>query len=188
MISPPCHRLSLRRYSALVALACALAAGNAHADRPTKEAQTEAQVHFKRARDLYQAGSYKDAIVELEEARKLDPEARDLVFNLGVVSEKLSRIDDALRYFRTYLEMPNVTAQEKSRAEGFIRRSDKEFIQFLYISMSSSAEVRSHLYVALDQSYIDQTLFDKIYGQSDKVGKMISNLIKYLRGMSKSAK
>ena len=73
-------------------------------------------------------------------------------------------------------------------AEGFIRRSDKEFIQFLYISMSSSAEVRSHLYVALDQSYIDQTLFDKIYGQSDKVGKMISNLIKYLRGMSKSTK
>jgi len=73
-------------------------------------------------------------------------------------------------------------------AEGFIRRSDKEFIQFLYISMSSSAEVRSHLYVALDQSYIDQTLFDKIYSQSDKVGKMISNLIKYLRGMSKSAK
>ena len=27
-------------------------------------------------------------------------------------------------------------------AEGFIRRSDKEFIQFLYISMSSSAEVQ----------------------------------------------
>lgn len=73
-------------------------------------------------------------------------------------------------------------------AEGFIRRSDKEFNQFLYISMSSSAEVRSHLYVALDQSYIDQTLFDKIYGQSDKVGKMISNLVKYLRGMSKSTK
>ncbi len=73
-------------------------------------------------------------------------------------------------------------------AEGAARNSKKEFIQFLYISMSSSAEVRSHLYVALDQSYIDQTLFDKIYGQSDKVGKMISNLIKYLRGMSKSAK
>ena len=41
-------------------------------------------------------------------------------------------------------------------AEGFIRRSDKEFIQFLYISMSSSGEVRSHLYVALDQGYLDQ--------------------------------
>ena len=67
-------------------------------------------------------------------------------------------------------------------AEGFIRRSDKEFIQFLYISMSSSAEVRSHLYVALDQGYIDQKHFDDLYGQADKIGKMISNLIKYLRG------
>jgi four helix bundle protein len=69
-------------------------------------------------------------------------------------------------------------------AEGFIRRSDKEFIQFLYISMSSSAEVRSHLYVALDQQYISQVQFDEIYDQADKTGRMISNLIKYLRNSS----
>jgi four helix bundle protein len=69
-------------------------------------------------------------------------------------------------------------------AEGFIRRSHKEFIQFLYIAMSSSAEVRSHLYVALDQQYISQKQFDEIYDQADKTGRMISNLIKYLRGLS----
>jgi four helix bundle protein len=74
------------------------------------------------------------------------------------------------------------TSSMANIAEGFIRRSDKEFIQFLYISMSSSAEVRSHLYVALDQGYIDQKHFDDLYGQADKIGKMISNLIKYLRG------
>ena len=67
-------------------------------------------------------------------------------------------------------------------AEGFIRKSDKEFIQFLFIAMSSSAEVRSHLYVALDQKYIDKRHFDEIYDQADKTGRMISNLIKYLRG------
>ncbi len=67
-------------------------------------------------------------------------------------------------------------------AEGFIRRSDKEFIQFLFIAMSSSAEVKSHLYVALDQDYIDQKKFDEIYKQADLTGRMISNLIKYLRG------
>ncbi len=67
-------------------------------------------------------------------------------------------------------------------AEGFIRKSDKEFIQFLFIAMSSAAEVRSHLYVALDQGYIDKTRFDEIYDQADKTGRMISNLIKYLRG------
>ena len=68
-------------------------------------------------------------------------------------------------------------------AEGFIRRSHKEFIQFLYIAMSSSAEVRSHLYVALDQHYISQEQFDEIYDQADKCGRMISNLIKYLRSL-----
>ena len=73
-------------------------------------------------------------------------------------------------------------------AEGFIRRSDKEFIQFLYISMSSSAEVRSHLYVAFDQGYISQKQFDEIYDQADKAGRMISNLIKYLRNSTKQTK
>ena len=68
-------------------------------------------------------------------------------------------------------------------AEGFIRRSHKEFIQFLYISMSSSAEVKSHLYVALDQGYIEKEDFNTIYDQADKAGRIISNLIKYLRGL-----
>lgn len=68
-------------------------------------------------------------------------------------------------------------------AEGFIRKSHKEFIQFLYIAMSSSAEVKSHLYVALDQQYISQEQFDEMYDQTDKCGRMISNLIKYLRGL-----
>jgi four helix bundle protein len=66
-------------------------------------------------------------------------------------------------------------------AEGFTRRSDKEFIQFLYISMASTAEVQSHLYVALDQAYIAKDQFDDIYQQANKTGKMISSLIKYLR-------
>ncbi len=68
-------------------------------------------------------------------------------------------------------------------AEGFIRKSNKEFMQFLYIAMSSSAEVRSHLYVAMDRGYIDNTNFESIYDQADKVGRMISNLIKYLRSI-----
>jgi len=68
-------------------------------------------------------------------------------------------------------------------AEGFIRKSNKEFTQFLYIAMSSSAEVRSHLYVAMDLGYIDKGTFESMYDQADKVGRMISNLIKYLRSL-----
>ena len=66
-------------------------------------------------------------------------------------------------------------------AEGFIRRSDKEFIQFLFIAMASTAEVQSHLYIALDQGYIDQKDFNEIYDQANKTAMIISGLIRYLR-------
>jgi four helix bundle protein len=47
--------------------------------------------------------------------------------------------------------------------------------------MSSAAEVQSHLYVALDQGYIDQESFQQIYDQAEKTARMISALIRYLR-------
>ena len=65
--------------------------------------------------------------------------------------------------------------------EGFARRSNKEFIQYLFISLSSAAELQSHFYIALDRKYVTQERFDIIYQQADKVGRMDSNLITYLR-------
>jgi len=65
--------------------------------------------------------------------------------------------------------------------EGFARRSNREFIQYLFISISSAAELQSHFYVALDQKYVSQEAFDRIYQQAEKVGRMDSNLITYLR-------
>ncbi len=47
-----------------------------------------------------------------------------------------------------------------SWGRGFSRRSNKEFIQFLFISKGSAAEVQSQLYTALDQGYIPQGDFD----------------------------
>ena len=66
-------------------------------------------------------------------------------------------------------------------AEGFSRRSNKEFIQYLFVSKSSAAEVQSHLYVALDQGYISHEVFDHIYEQAEKVSRIASGFIKYLR-------
>ena len=42
-------------------------------------------------------------------------------------------------------------------AEGFGRRSDKEFANFLNIAHGSVSEVQSHLYVALDLSYVQSS-------------------------------
>ena len=66
-------------------------------------------------------------------------------------------------------------------AEGFSRKGNKEFIQFLFIAKSSAAEVQSQLYVALDQNYISQAVFDQIYNQAEKVSKLTSGFIKYLK-------
>ena len=65
-------------------------------------------------------------------------------------------------------------------AEGFARRSDKDFAHFLNISRSSTAEVQSHLYVAIDQNYIRQSEFDDIYQQLEQISKMIFALAKHL--------
>lgn len=43
-------------------------------------------------------------------------------------------------------------------AEGFSRKGNKEFIQFLFVAKASAAELQSRFYVALDQKYINSTL------------------------------
>ena len=70
--------------------------------------------------------------------------------------------------------------------EGFVRRSNREFTQFLFISVSSAAELQSHMYVALDQHYIARETFDEIYQQAEKTSKIISGLITYLRRNKKN--
>jgi len=66
-------------------------------------------------------------------------------------------------------------------AEGFDRRSNREFINFLGIAFASSSEVKSHLYVALDQGYIRQDEFDAAYEQATKTSRLIYGFINYLR-------
>jgi len=67
-------------------------------------------------------------------------------------------------------------------AEGFSRHSNKEFIQFLFVSKGPAAEVQSQLYTALDQDYISQETFDSIYETLEVAAKQPSRFITYLRG------
>jgi four helix bundle protein len=88
--------------------------------------------------------------------------------------------------FRLVNQIQNAAVSAMSNiAEGFARRSNREFIQFLFISKSSAAEVQSQLYVALDQEYMNQDDFERIYNQADVVSKMDSGFIKYLNSQLK---
>jgi len=93
----------------------------AGAQEPNTANVVAARRHFDRARGLYARGAYREAVAELEAARALDPSAKDLVFNLGVVHEKLGDIDDALQWFHLYTTM-DLTPPERERAGAYVRR------------------------------------------------------------------
>lgn len=71
-------------------------------------------------------------------------------------------------------------------AEGFDGGSDREFIRFLGYARRSATEVQSHLYVALDQHYIDEREFLALYEKTGAVKSLISGFIRYLRTQSRS--
>ncbi|NBB86919.1 MAG: four helix bundle protein [Bacteroidetes bacterium] len=66
-------------------------------------------------------------------------------------------------------------------AEGFERSSPASFHHFLSIAKGSAGEVRSQLYVAYDEAYIDQATFDDLYQQTTSIIKQVAGLMHYLR-------
>ncbi len=66
-------------------------------------------------------------------------------------------------------------------AEGFERGGNQEFAQFLYIAKGSCGELRSQLYVALDQAYVDQKVADNLLVILKRLSVMIKHLIDHLK-------
>ena len=66
-------------------------------------------------------------------------------------------------------------------AEGFGRRSDKEFANFLNMAHGSAAECQSHLYMALDLKYLSEAEFELLYTKFDECSRMIIGLSHHLK-------
>lgn len=66
-------------------------------------------------------------------------------------------------------------------AEGFDSRMDREFVRFLGYARRSTSEIQTCLYVAIDQGYITQDQFDKVYRQAEETRQVIDGFIRYLR-------
>ena len=65
-------------------------------------------------------------------------------------------------------------------AEGYERRTNSEFRQFLFISKGSCGEVRSMLHLAEELGYMDCKTKQQLATESEIISKMLSNLIKTL--------
>lgn len=61
-------------------------------------------------------------------------------------------------------------------AEGFERGSRAEFAQFLAVAKASCGEVRSLLYVALDEEWLTAEEFKAVSQQTEEVGRVIGGL------------
>ena len=65
-------------------------------------------------------------------------------------------------------------------AEGFERRTNQEFLHFLYIAKGSCGEVRSMLYLASELKYGSEKEFNNLHNLTVEISKMLSGFIKTL--------
>jgi four helix bundle protein len=66
-------------------------------------------------------------------------------------------------------------------AEGFESRTRSQFIDLLGMAKASAGEVRSQLYVAQDQGYLDEEEFNAASDLADKASRQLYHLIRHLK-------
>jgi len=70
-------------------------------------------------------------------------------------------------------------------AEGFERRSRKEYLLFLNISKGSAGEIRSLLRVALEIGYLCEPDYEQLRGKTSRVSAYLSNRMRALNSVRK---
>ncbi len=66
-------------------------------------------------------------------------------------------------------------------AEGFARKTDRDFAHFLDVAKGSAVETQSLLYAALDVGHITEDDFQRLHGLAEETASLIGGFAAYLR-------
>lgn len=103
--------------------------------------------------------------------------ARIIYQKVSMISSKMKKKHD----YRFADQMKSAAGSVMDNiAEGFERSSRLEFLNSLSISKGECGELKSQLYRALDDKYINQKEFDEIYTDVEMEIKKIASFIIYL--------
>lgn len=121
---------------------------------------------------LYAMGKFNsfEEIVAWQKARELNKK----IYLITADAQFKSDFDFIRQLRRASVSISN------NIAEGYERKTDREFVYFLFVSKGSAAEVRSLLYLALDLNYIQEYQFSELKTEVTQISRLISSLIKYL--------
>jgi four helix bundle protein len=94
-----------------------------------------------------------------------------LIYNILELSKDYS--------FKDQIQRASVSVMNNI-AEGFERKTNNEFKQFLYFAKGSCGEISSMLLLGIDLKKFSKEEFDKSYNLSIEISKILSGLIKTL--------
>lgn len=110
--------------------------------------------------------SYKDLVVYQKSV--------DFVIEIYKIMSRLPRtevfgLSDQIR--RAAVSIPS------NIAEGFDRRSQKEYVRFLRVAYGSSAEVETQILIAWRLNYLDKNTYSEVLELLIEIRKMLHKLI-----------
>lgn len=113
------------------------ATSSADAAKEKRERQAHAVELHNEAKALYERGLYRRAITKLEAALALDPDGKELVYNLALIHEKLAEPDLAETYYTRYIEM-ETDPKLREQAQAAVKR-----IQGAKVKLKADLEERA---------------------------------------------
>ena len=110
--------------------------------------------------------------------------------DLDIWKRSIKLVEDIYRLTKSFPkeELYGLTSQMRRAAvsipsniaEGFTRLHDKEYKQFLYISLGSCSELSTQLIIASRLKYFDVNKVEQLLKEIDEICRMTMSLIKKL--------